>query len=442
MLHKLKEDIISLNKNIPKSNLAVFLDRDGVINEEVHLLHKISDLKLIKSSAKAIKTLNEMNIPVFMVSNQTVLARGIISKLDFNKIHSKLVTLLKEKGARLDGYIYCVHSEKADKLTYRKKCSFRKPDSGMITEIEKRLKIKYKTKIIIGDQARDILMANKAKGIGILVKTGHAGKDFVYTAQPDIEVNTLYDAVSVVKQIVKNNNTSALILAGGKGSRLKDLTFEHQKVMLNIGSRPILSWQLQSLAKSGITNSVITLCYKPDEIINYLENKYSGLNVNVWVENEAKGTAGSLRDVDKLLLENFFVIYGDVLNNIDLSDVLDSHINNKAWCTLVVRTTDHPKDSDLVVFKKNNKVTEIITKPHSYLKGYGNTGIMLFNRKVLEHLPQNDSLDFIKDIAPICLMNNRLFVYRATNQYIKDIGTLERYQQAQDDFMKGKINYV
>lgn len=438
-----KKDIIKINKNIPDSEYAVFLDRDGVINEEVHLLHKIKDLKLIPGSASAIAALNKLKIPVFLVSNQTVLARGLITKKEFLNIHKSLINILKKSGAHFDGVIYCLHSDKADIKEYRKVCSLRKPSPGMIFEIEKRLNKTYSKIFVVGDQARDILMANKSKAIGILVKTGHAGKDFLYQADPDIIAKNLKQAVEIILKIIKHKDTSAVILAGGKGTRLKDLTKNTQKIMLEIGDKPILSWQIQNIAGSGITKINITLCHKPRSVTNYLKNKYQGLSINTFTENPPKGTAGSLLNIKDNLSENFFVIYGDVLNNVNLSEVLKFHIKKNALGTLVVRKTDHPKDSDLIVFNHNLKVEKIFLKPHNKQEGYGNTGVMIFNKRIFKSISKRTALDFLRDIIPICLSSKLLFAYPVrSNEYVKDIGTPDRYKEARQDFEKGKIKDV
>lgn len=438
-----KKDIIKISKTIPDSNFAVFLDRDGVINEEVHLLHKLKDLKIIKGSAEAISKLNKLKIPVFLISNQTVLARGLVTQKEFNKIHQKLISLLFKKKAHFDGVIYCLHSDKADIKEYHKSCPFRKPSPGMIFEIEKRFNKTFSQIFVVGDKARDILMANKAKATSILVKTGHAGKDFLYRAEPDIIAKNLKQAVEIILKIIKNQNTSAVILAGGKGTRLKSLTKNIQKVMLNIGDKPILDWQIQNIARNGITKINITLCHNSDSVTNYLKNKYLGLSIEHFFESNPKGTAGSLFDIMDNLSENFFVIYGDVLNNVNLSDVLDFHIKKKSLGTLVVRKTDHPQDSDLIVFNHNLKVEKILLKPHNKQKGHGNTGIMIFNKKILKNISKRTTFDFMKDIIPICLSQKKLFSYPIkTGEYVKDIGTPDRYKEAQKDFEKGKINNV
>lgn len=438
-----KKDIIKISKNTPESDFAVFLDRDGVINEEVHLLHRVKDLKIIKGSAETIAKLNKLKIPVFLISNQTVLARGLTTHKEFNKIHQKLISLLRNMHAHFDGVIYCLHSEKADLKEYRKVCPFRKPSPGMIFEIEKRLNKVFSQTFVIGDQARDILMANKAKAIGILVKTGHGGKDVLYEADPDIIAKDFEQAFEIIFNIIKNKDVSAIILAGGKGTRLKSLTENFQKVMLNIGNKPIIDWQIQNLARSGITKINITLCHQPHSVTSYLNNRYQGLSINAIIETTPKGTAGSLLDIKDRLSENFFVIYGDVLNSVNLSNILNFHIKKNALGTLVVRRTDHPQDSDLIVFNRNLKVEKIFSKPHNKPKGYGNTGIMIFNKKILKSISKSNSLDFMKDIIPLCFSQKKLFAYPLKEtEYVKDIGTPDRYNQALIDFEKGKIKNV
>lgn len=439
MSDKIAKDIIELSKNIPECDFAVFLDRDGVINEEVHLLHKISDLKLIKGSREAIAVLNKLKIPVFLISNQTVLARGLATYEEFKKIHQKLINLLSEKNAHLDGVIYCFHSEKADIKEYRKTCKFRKPSPGMILEIEKRLKKVFRQTFVVGDQARDILMANKANAISILVKTGHAGEDFFYKANPDIEVPSLQEAVRTIVNIINNQNVSGVVLAGGKGTRLKKLTKNFKKELLKIGEKPLIVWQINNLLKNGIINILITLCHNHEVVTKYLKDNFK-LPINTFIETVPLGTAGSLKFISGKLMNDFFVIYGDVINNVKLDSVLKEHKKNHALCTLVVRESDHPEDSDLINFDKQQKVTMFTPKPHNQTQGFGNCGIMIMNKSIVDNLPDKEKIDFMKDIIPYCINKNRAYVYILTeSEYVKDVGTPERYEQANKDYMKGKI---
>lgn len=184
--------------------IGVFLDRDGVINEEVHLLHKLSQLKLIPCVVEAIKKLNQQKIPVIVITNQTVVARGLCSENKVQTIHKRLGKLLKEQGAYLDAIYYCPHSSRADVNKYRLDCINRKPKPGLFQEAARKFKLDLKQSFSVGDQARDILAGQRAGvGINILVRTGHAGKDTLFRAKADYIVDDLDRAVKLILEKIK-----------------------------------------------------------------------------------------------------------------------------------------------------------------------------------------------------------------------------------------------
>lgn len=163
--------------SMPKSEFGVFLDRDGVINEEVNLLHRKEDLKLIEGSAEGIKLLNGAGIPVIIVTNQPIVARGLCTHDEAVEINKCLIGMLAEQGAEIDGIYFCPHSAKADLPEYRKECHYRKPNAGMLEQAASDFRIALRKSYVVGDMARDIEAGKNAGCITILVKTGYGGKD-------------------------------------------------------------------------------------------------------------------------------------------------------------------------------------------------------------------------------------------------------------------------
>ena len=151
----------------------VFLDRDGTINEEVEYLHRVEDLQLIPNAAKAIKALNHAGFKVFVVTNQSAIARGILTETELGKIHETLRKMLEKEGAHVDGWFYCPHHPEAGSGPFAQKCSCRKPNVGMIEQALSQLNHQPKNKFVIGDSLVDIQLALNSKAVPILVKTGH-----------------------------------------------------------------------------------------------------------------------------------------------------------------------------------------------------------------------------------------------------------------------------
>lgn len=178
---------------------VVFLDRDGVICEEVTHLHKEEDLRLIQGSREAIKLLNDREYLVIIISNQPVVARGICSEDEVIELNKYMEGLLREGGAKIDGFYYCPHHpEKGDNPKYTLDCECRKPNPGMILKARKDFNLENLTGFMVGDKRGDILAGKRAGCKTILVETGYGGKggDMVCSVVPTHEERDLYNAVT------------------------------------------------------------------------------------------------------------------------------------------------------------------------------------------------------------------------------------------------------
>ena len=156
---------------------AIFLDRDGTIIQQVELLSRPNQVKLIPGAAKAIQLLNKLGFFVVVVTNQPVVARGIATEKEVAHIHNVLAGRLARQGAFIDTFYFCPHHPKANLKKYRTTCDCRKPEPGMILEAAKEYDINLKKSFFIGDSTQDVLAGNRAKVKTILVKTGHGGED-------------------------------------------------------------------------------------------------------------------------------------------------------------------------------------------------------------------------------------------------------------------------
>jgi len=152
---------------------AVFLDRDGTIIHEVNYLHRLEDIRLLPRAGAAIAQLNQRQIPVILVTNQSGVARGKFTEEFVKKSHQHLQILLQEEGAHLDDFFFCPHHPEAGSLPCRKSCDCRKPAPGMLLEAAKRYSLDLQKSYVIGDKLIDVELARKTGGKGILVETGY-----------------------------------------------------------------------------------------------------------------------------------------------------------------------------------------------------------------------------------------------------------------------------
>lgn len=185
-------------------NKLTFLDRDGVICEDVHRLHKKEDLVLLPKSGEAIKSLNDNGYSVIVITNQAVVARGMCSEEDLSEIHGLMCSLLEEEGAKIDWIYYCPHHPEmpSDVPEHAKKygidCECRKPKPGMILQAKSDFRIEDLSKnYMVGDKGSDILAGQRAGCKTILVRTGCGGRErgLAEMTRPTHTSSNLYTAV-------------------------------------------------------------------------------------------------------------------------------------------------------------------------------------------------------------------------------------------------------
>jgi D-glycero-D-manno-heptose 1,7-bisphosphate phosphatase len=152
---------------------AVFLDRDGTVNEEVDFLTSPRDLRLIPRSAEAIRRANDLGLRVIIVSNQSGVARGLLTEAALAEIHAALAAQLGERNARVDGIYYCPHHPTQGIDGYRMECDCRKPKAGMIDRAVREFSVDPAKSWVIGDRTVDAGMAKSAGARAILVLTGY-----------------------------------------------------------------------------------------------------------------------------------------------------------------------------------------------------------------------------------------------------------------------------
>lgn len=181
---------------------AIFLDRDGVINREVDVLRRLSQLKILPNVAKAIKQINQLGFLVIVVTNQPVIARGWATESAVENINIVMAKRLARQGAEIDAIYYCPHHPKANLKKYREVCDCRKPKPGLILKAIKDFKIDRRQSFMIGDHAWDILAGKAAKLKTILVETSDRSHDPAYAhVKSDFTVKNLAAAVSIIKKL-------------------------------------------------------------------------------------------------------------------------------------------------------------------------------------------------------------------------------------------------
>jgi D-glycero-D-manno-heptose 1,7-bisphosphate phosphatase len=187
-----------------KKNRAVFLDRDGTINEEVGYLDSIDKLKLFPNAAAAIRIINESGMKAVVMSNQSGIARGYFTEEFVGTVHTHIQKTLRERGAFIDAFYYCPHHPTDGLGAYLQSCSCRKPEAGMLIAASEDLDIDLAKSYTVGDMSKDIQVAGKVGAKGVLVKTGYGvntiEKDFTpgsaEVVRPDYIAEDILDAIT------------------------------------------------------------------------------------------------------------------------------------------------------------------------------------------------------------------------------------------------------
>lgn len=179
---------------------AVFLDRDGTVNEEMGYLNHIERFTLLPRVAQAIRLLNQHEFKTVVITNQSGVARGYFPESLIHLVHKKMEKLLSMEGAHLDGIYYCPHHPDVGNPPYRQRCRCRKPETGLVEDAVRELDLDCSQSYMIGDRGVDIEFGHLIGAKGILVLTGYGKGEWEYfrdqwKVKPDHVASDLYEAV-------------------------------------------------------------------------------------------------------------------------------------------------------------------------------------------------------------------------------------------------------
>jgi len=241
-----------------------------------------------------------------------------------------------------------------------------------------------------------------------------------------------------VKQVV--------ILAGGKGTRLKDASMGLPKPMVQILEKPLLQHLIEQCVEYNLLDIKLLVSYKKELIIDFFGNgKKFGVNIQYFSEDTPRGTAGALLDVLPELNNQFLVIYGDTFFEIDLGSLWKFHQDQMADASIFLHPNDHPYDSDLVEIDSNFQVQKIHPYPHDekWRRNLVNAAVYMFNKQALEGFDFAYSKpDIAKDLFPLMLKNRKKIYGYLSTEYIKDMGTPDRLSKVERDINSGKVKLL
>ena len=227
----------------------------------------------------------------------------------------------------------------------------------------------------------------------------------------------------------------AVIIAGGKGTRLKSVLNQKPKILVNLDNKTLLDYQIDYLKSNGISSIHFCLGHGSDQVLAHLEK--TNIKYTYSVEERPLGTYGALYNSREYLEDTFFVLYGDVLTNFNIQEGYNSFIHQDSDFHLILRYTNHPEDSDLIELGEDNRVLSIsrIQNKNNSFMPIGNTSLLFSKKNSIKKTRNETPVDIFKDF-----LQNNLNTLHITGSisidYIRDIGTKERYESEISNYKK------
>ncbi len=234
----------------------------------------------------------------------------------------------------------------------------------------------------------------------------------------------------------------AVIMAGGKGTRLRPLTSKQPKPMVPIVNTPCMEHIVNLLKDHGFENILATLEFMPEVIQEYFgDGSGWGVRMEYSVEEEPLGTAGSVKFAEDWLTERFVVVSGDALTDVDIGELVAFHREKGALATIALRRVYDTSEFGVVEVDGEGNILGFQEKPdpEDAISTLANTGIYVLEPRALDYIPDGTFYDFARDVFPKFLQGGERFVGYQGDFYWSDIGTLEAYRQAQYDVLSGKV---
>ena len=229
-----------------------------------------------------------------------------------------------------------------------------------------------------------------------------------------------------------NKITKAIILVGGEGTRLRPFTLELPKAMLPIHDKPMVLHVIEQLKSHGVTDIVLAIGYKGEKIKEYFGDGHQfGVNISYVSEDTPLGTAGPLRLAKKYLNKSFFIVWGDILSHLDLTDFMHFHKEHGGLATVALTTVADPSRYGVAMLN-GDKIIGFVEKPKKEQAPSNliNSGMAIMEPEVIEkYIPKQGKSMVEYDIYPKLAQEGKLCGYSFQGQWF-DTGTHEAYEQA------------
>lgn len=233
-----------------------------------------------------------------------------------------------------------------------------------------------------------------------------------------------------------------VIMAGGRGTRIAELTGDIPKPMIQIQGKPVLEWEIECLRKQGLGDIILTVSHKKETIIDYFgDGSAFGVKLGYFIEDMPLGNAGALFRLRDKLTDDFLLLNADAAFDVDFNRFAEFHRRKGGLATLFTHPNDHPYDSGLILTDTDGAVTRWLTKEDQRPQWYRNcvnAGLHILSPKLLERRPDTPKVDLDRQILKPLAGTGKMFAYQSP-EYVKDMGTPERYAAVCRDFESGRV---
>lgn len=234
----------------------------------------------------------------------------------------------------------------------------------------------------------------------------------------------------------------AVIAAGGRGTRISSVANDIPKPMIDIAGKPVLEREIECLASQGITDLIITVGHLGSAITGYFgDGSRLGVHIEYYNESQPLGSAGALYKIKDRLDGDFLLLNADALFDIDFTRFIAYHREKGGLVTLFTHPNSHPYDSGLVVTDKNGSVVRWLAKEDDrsgYFENRVNAGIHIISPELLKGQPSGEKVDLDRQLLKPLAGSGKMFAYDSP-EYVKDMGTPERYYAVCRDFREGRV---
>lgn len=233
-----------------------------------------------------------------------------------------------------------------------------------------------------------------------------------------------------------------VIMAGGKGTRISSVASDIPKPMILIEGKPVLEHEIECLRKQGFTDIILTVSHLGNIIMDYFQDGSKfGVHIDYYFEKEPLGNAGALFQIKDKLSDDFLLLNADAMFDVDFNRFVAFHKSHKGWVSLFTHPNNHPYDSGLIISNSKHQVEKWLAKEDErpdYYKNCVNAGLHVINKEILNQIIETKKVDLDRQLLKPLAGTGQMYCYDSP-EYVRDMGTPERYYAVCEDFKEGRV---